>query len=632
MMARVFLRLLIIWGIWGVGYAPFLHADPGPGAARIDLPAAAVTPEDVVAVGTYWSQDGLAAGGTVQLAVVLDVKPGFHINADSAQIRPLGGVKLVPTTVEPIAVDSGLAVGAPRFPPATPVPVGFADTPLMAFGERTRVVVPISAAPGASAGRQNLAVRVGYQACDDQTCLFPRTVTVEAAIAIRAPGEPIRQIHEAIFSGSPPESPEADAAPVNFDLFGWTFSLKTTTTFGLGLLMATAALGGLLLNFTPCVLPLMPVKIIGLSHAAAQDRRRSLMLGTAMFSGVLGFWILLGLLIALVSGFTAANQLFQYPLFTISIGVIIAFMALGMCGLFHARLPQFLYLFNPDQNSLPGSFALGILTAILSTPCTAPFMGAAAAWAATRSPVVTLSTFAAIGTGMALPYLICSAWPSLVRRIPRSGPGSALLKQVMGMLMLAAGVYFIGSGLSAVLAAAPDPPARGYWWAVAICGVAAGCWLVFRCFRITRRQAYRWVFGGLGVLLVWGSVSAGYRLTDPGPIDWIYYTPDRFQAALSRNQTVVMVFTAEWCLNCKALEQSVLRDPRVVALLAERDVAPVKVDITGHNPAGKARLRETGSLTIPLLAVFSDSGTLRFKSDFYTADQVVAAVASARGK
>jgi thiol:disulfide interchange protein DsbD len=350
-----------------------------------------------------------------------------------------------------------------------------------------------------------------------------------------------------------------------------------------------------------------------------------------MSLGVFAFWIGLGVLIALVSDFTATNQLFQYPAFTILVGIIIGVMALGMFGFFSIRLPQFIYMINPQQDSLRGSFALGILAAVLSTPCTAPFMGAAAAWAATQGPLTTISTFAAIGGGMALPYLLLSAFPNLVGRMPKAGPASELIKQVMGLFMLAAAAYFLGVGISALLSSPPNPPGKFYWWPVMGLVAAGGAWLAFRTLALAGKKATKTVFTGLGLILMVLAIWGALRLSDEGPIDWTYYTPERFETAIVQRKTVVMDFTAEWCLNCKALEESVLHDQRIVRLLAQEHIVPMKVDITGNNPAGKAKLKAVGSLTVPLLVVFAPNGTPVFKSDFYTVDQILGAVEKALG-
>jgi thiol:disulfide interchange protein DsbD len=259
-------------------------------------------------------------------------------------------------------------------------------------------------------------------------------------------------------------------------------------------------------------------------------------------------------------------------------------------------------------------------------------MGAAAAWAATQHPTTTLSTFAAIGTGMALPYLVLSAAPGMVKKMPKTGPASVLIKQMMGLFMLAAAAYFIGVGIAALFASPPNPPSRLYWWPVMLLVIAAGVWLVYRTLQIASGKKIKAFFTCAGVILIalsaWGSI----RLTDKGPIDWVYYTEKRFQEAVAARKVVVMVFSAEWCLNCKALEKGVLDDPAIVKLFARPQITPMKVDITGNNPAGKAKLRQVGNLTIPLLVIFSSGGEQVFKSDFYTVGQVIDAVEGALGE
>ena len=584
---------------------------------------------DVVSVWTAWSVNTARPGDRITLAVVLDVEPGYHITADASQIKPIPDFSPYPTQVMIPAPPAGLLIEQPVFPPAHAVAVNFIREPLMVFDQQTIVNFPVEVTKQSSLSDIRFSVAVAYQACDAQVCLFPRKIEVAVTLPIAAEGADPQIINQDLFTDHSPIAPEPNQETVGFSFFGLNFSISAIGGWGLVLLLFIAAVGGMLLNLTPCVLPLIPIKIIGLSNAC-QNRRRCFALGLFMFLGVIFFWIALGATMSLASGFTATNQLFQYPAFTILIGVVIAVMAVGMCGFFSLRLPNFVYRMNPEQDTLAGSFGLGVLTAILSTPCTAPFMGAAAAWATSQHPLTTVTVFAAIGTGMALPYVVLSALPEWVGKMPRTGPASELVKQVMGLFLLAAAAYFIGSGVSALRVTPPAPPGQGYWWVVMGIVASAGLWLAYRTVRIVPGRSARVVFVVIGILLATGSVYGGLRLTDRGPIDWIYYTPQRLQQAGERNQIVVLVFTAEWCLNCKALEQSVLFSDPIVRLFASEDIVPIKVDITGRNGPGRSKLQEVGHLTIPLMIIYSPSGEELFRSDFYSVKQIVDAVNRAR--
>ncbi|MGW8303033.1 MAG: cytochrome c biogenesis protein CcdA [Desulfobacterales bacterium] len=586
-----------------------------------DSPSAA----DVVQVKTAWSVDRARPGDAVVLAVVIDIKDGIHINADADQVQPFEDFKPYPTSVQAVTATEGVTIEAARFPQAIPVKVDYASGALMSFEGRTIIYLPMKLDEQIKAGIIELELEVEYQACSDTYCLFPQKKRIKETLQVAESGATPSKINAELFVNRTSGLKDSLTEAIDFNLFGWNFSFNTASGFGWTLLLITAAFGGMLLNFTPCVLPLIPIKIISLSHTA-KDRKRCLLLGWVMSLGILAFWIALGILIALVSDFTATNQLFQYPVFTILVGSIIGIMALGMFGSFSIRLPQFIYMINPQQDSLQGSFALGILAAVLSTPCTAPFMGAAAAWAATQSPLTTAATFAAIGGGMALPYLLLSAFPHLVNRMPKAGPASELIKQVMGLFMLAAAAYFLGVGISALLSSPLSSPSKIYWWPVMGLVAAGGTWLALRTLALATRKITKTIFVSLGLILMVLSIGGAMRLSDKGPINWIHYTPERFGAAIEQKKTVVMNFTAEWCLNCKVLEEGVLHDQRIINLLAQEHIVPMKVDITGNNLAGKAKLKAVGSLTVPLLVIFAPNGDAVFKSDFYTVDHILDAV------
>ncbi|MCP3860094.1 MAG: DUF255 domain-containing protein, partial [Phycisphaeraceae bacterium] len=137
------------------------------------------------------------------------------------------------------------------------------------------------------------------------------------------------------------------------------------------------------------------------------------------------------------------------------------------------------------------------------------------------------------------------------------------------------------------------------------------------------------VFTVVGGFITSLSIWVGLTMTAKGPIDWVYYTPERFANAVAEDKVVVLDFTAEWCLNCKTLEATVLQTERVVAALDRPDVVPMKIDLTGDNPDGRAKLIEAARRTIPLLVVYGRDGVEIWKSDAYTPSQVLEAIAEA---
>jgi len=605
------------------------------GMALFFSPAAAQNPplpppapsddEAPVAVTTAWSVDAVHPTGNAVLAVVLDIRKSFHVMADKAQLSQIQDFIPFPTRVWVSEATEGVLSEPPVYPRAQSFKVDFVDAPIMSFEGRAVIYLPIRLGLNTSGGAVFVKVGVEYQACAPDYCLMPQRVVHTAELPLVPRGEKIAAVNRELFSEYESRAPGDPRRFISFRLFGFGFALDPESPLTAGIILLLAAFGGFLLNFTPCVLPLIPIKLISLSNAAAADRRRCLNLGLFTFAGVLAFWVALGGIVSMVSGFTSTHQLFQYPAFTIGVGLIIAVMAIGMFGVYSVRLPGVLYALNPRQETLAGALGVGVLTAVLSTPCTAPFMGTAAAWAATQEPAVTIATFSAIGAGMGMPSLL-AAFPRLIRRLPKTGPGSELLKQAMAILMLAAAAYFIGIGLGTLLSGPAATPGRLYWWPVMILCAAAGAWTGLRAVRLLSGKRAKAICAALGAAIVALCLYGAVRLTDTGPIAWATFTRERLDRAFKEQKTVVMIFTAEWCLNCKALEQSVWGNPELVKLVSGPSVVPIKVDLTGDNPEGRKMLQEGGSLTIPLLLIYKPDGQLVLRSDFYTATQVVEAL------
>jgi thiol:disulfide interchange protein DsbD len=476
-----------------------------------------------------------------------------------------------------------------------------------AYEGRVVFTVPVDIAVDAVPGEHVLKIDFTYQTCAS-LCLPPATVPLTVAIVVPgevpapaetpAPGEvDSTRSGTRQSSGEPSTSSELRQVPLqesetprsakeDFEtsLFGAQFGFSASNRFAVPMLLLFAALGGFLLNLTPCVLPVIPIKIVGLTQSTSGDSRRMKMLGLAMGFGILAFWLAIGAAISFVSGFDSISALFQRPVFGIAVGLFIGVMGVGMLVDLAVRLPQAVYRINPGHDTLPGAFGFGVMTAVLSTPCTAPFMGSAAAWA-TRAgnPVLILSVFASIAIGMGLPYVALSWYPGWLKRLPRTGPASVLVKQTMGLLMLGVAAFFAGTGLLGLLREHPHLGPVLHWWLATVCVGAAALWLIVQTFRITSSTWKRAFWSGTSLLLFvamvsWsrGETADSYESTElkqaerdsllryvreleqrlsGGPADqpvslmspaWREYSGAALASAKARGQVAIVHFTADW--------------------------------------------------------------------------------------
>jgi suppressor for copper-sensitivity B len=345
------------------------------GIAIFFSPASAQTPpllspapaddEDPVAVTTAWSLDAVHPTGSAVLAVVLNIRKSYHVMADKGQLSDVQDFKPFPTRVWLSEATEGVLSEPPIYPRAQSFKVDFTDAPIMSFEGRAVMYLPIRLSLNTSDSTVRVQVGVEYQACAPTYCLMPQRVVHTAELPVVPRDEKISAVHWELFSEYESRATAGPQRFISFRLFGFGFELDPESPMTAAMILLLAALGGFLLNFTPCVLPLIPIKLIRLSNAAA-DRRRCLNLGLFTFAGVLAFWVALGGIVAMVSGFTSTHQLFQYPAFTIGVGLIIAVMAIGMFGVYSVRLPGAIYALNPRQETLAGALGIGVLTAVLS--------------------------------------------------------------------------------------------------------------------------------------------------------------------------------------------------------------------------------------------------------------------------
>jgi len=630
------------------------------GAARAQdfgfSPIASPAPADPVRVSAEISSSTARPGDQLVIAVVFNHAENWHINLNQPVVpKEMGDFVPVPTTITP-GEAAGLSFGRIQWPEPYTAKVDFmfTGTPIdfLVYAGRAVAFVPVRVADDAEPGERTIPLLVNFQACDDSICLMPErlplsvTVTIDDATPAGAPGATFAGFRPAVFAdpdawGAGVLTPAAIEAPKN-KFLGLIAVPTTDGVAGIAVMALLAAVGGFVLNLTPCVLPVIPIKIMTISHHAGSDRGRAFMLGLWMAAGVVAFWAGLGVLATLATAFTDPSRLFGFWWFTLGIGLLILAMGVGIMGAFQIKLPQAVYMVNPKADSAQGSFLFGVMTAVLGLPCFGFVAGALLAGVALMPPLAVIVIFASIGIGMALPYLVLAAKPGLVKELPRTGPASELVKQVMGLLMIAAALYFVGSGVLALLsgmgvaAGLPWWAKAVHWWAIALAMLAAGGWLAVQTVRITKKTGPRLWFSVLALLFATAGISAAMNRTEHLRNNfWQVYSSESLVAALDAGNVVVLDFTAEWCLNCKAMEAAVLaRDP-VKSLLIGAGVVPLMADLTSNTAPGWDTLRSLGQTGIPLLVVFSpESGPDNpvWMSNLFNSKQVVDAIELARSR
>ena len=558
----------------------------------------------------------VAPGEQFAIAVILDHAKGWHTQTNDPVLPDeLKDLDLIATQIT-VTTPKGAKIGPIQWPKPVPTTVGYTGKPVQMefFAGKAVAFVPVQLGADFPLGEAKFQLAVTIQACDESQCLAPEyDLPFEVVLDVK----PLGQITSAV--GSSPEvfasfdpsvysrmnegsTPTPSNARSRFDFFGYEFSLGRDQTV---VILLIALVAGFLLNLTPCVLPVIPIKILSLQQQAGNPGKLALF-GAVYCVGIVATFLVLGLLIfGIVTGGQKQDwgQVFTSRWFTIIMATIVGVMGLGMIGLFTLQLPQSVYMLNPSHDTVLGNFLLGALTAVLSTPCTGPLLGATIAWAATQPPWMGLVTFVVMGLGMALPYAVLIAFPRLIDRLPKAGPGGELLKQVLGILMLAVAAFLLSNLTSE----------KWPWFVVGGVAVLGGLWAIVGGWKMLRTTNAKAVVTVLAICWIGITVWTTRALTSEGPVSWTKFVnaPEsevraQIASALKAGKTVVVDFTAKWCTNCHVIERNVLLSETGVGLLNARDVVPMKIDLTSASEGqGWGLVREiSGGGGIPLVAIF----------------------------
>jgi len=592
---RPFLAALCIpMGLIVTAAAQAENGLPGP----LGVPSRFSQATAYVSMKTVPSQAQVAPGGVFHVALVFTIAQGWSFYAPdpggSADFTPLGAK---------VAVNYGSLQGATvLWSPASPHQTDLGGRTVTTYGYsgKATAYVPLSVPAKLEHGPKKLTFTVEGQACSDDgaKCLNIRLEdSVDVNVGAVSVADPAWDT--ALASGLAEATPTGQ--PKTAGLSPSAITATTGPPLATGAALGLAVLAGLILNVMPCVLPVIPLRIVSLAELARQSRRRLVGLGLAFAGGILLFFVALaGVNVVLRLATSRAfdwGRHFQSSAFRIGMAMLIVALAVNLLGAFTVLVPRRLAGLEAHtrRGGYLGSLGMGLMMAILATPCSFALLVLTLAWAAVQPLWLGSVAILLVGVGMAAPHAILAGLPGLLARLPRPGRWMELLKQSMGFALLLVALWLVSTLSSDTRVARAIGCAVmlsfGLWiW---------GSWLPYDA----SGKAKVLVRGGAVAL----AVAAGWwllRAPQPMATEFAPYDESRIATAMAAGQTVLVDFTAAWCLSCKIVDMQIYNDRFIAEAMKARNVLAMRGDVTTADLPANKLLYEQLKGAPPLTVIF----------------------------
>lgn len=539
-------------------------------------------------------------GDLAVVTLTADLDDGYHIYPfveEESEFR----------TVIVATSKAGLRFGRPK----TDAPISVdnrLETPINYHDGDVSWRIPIRVPENAQAGEYPIELQVGFMTCNDRSCSkqsglsLAGNLTVTSTPPVPAAGAALTFAQEDYLTVVDRDS-----------LTDWIDQATTDTQRGklaslaagrgLDIWMVLAALaGGFILNFMPCVLPVIGLKLMGFVNQSGSNRGKIISLNVSYVGGILAVMLVLALanVFAKLAGEAFGwGQQFTRLEFQVPMAVLIFAMALSFLGVWEIPIPGFATSNKSgklmDQEGLTGAFFKGILTTLLATPCSGPFLGTLFGLTLTLSVTSIILLYLLVGIGLGLPYIAICFYPGVIRLLPKPGAWMDTLKQVLAFPLLFTVVYFVAM-------IAPDYRIATMTLLIV---VWFACWLIGRVPAYAESYRLRSAWAAGAALTVVGAMGA---FTTLGPVKhdlpWMPYNEASLATHRSAGKTVMVEFTARWCLTCQANMKFAIDRPKVAKLVDQNGVIPLLADWSEPSDEIMNKLRELDSLSIPLLAIY----------------------------
>lgn len=352
----------------------------------------------------------------------------------------------------------------------------------------------------------------------------------------------------------------SDPSAQNLSLTGWALLWTLLGIFA----------GGLALNLTPCVYPLIPITVSYFGGANTRGKRALIGHGICYIGGLALTNSLLGVFAALTGGLIGA--LLQHPLVLIAIGLVLTGFATSLFGFWELRLPFWLtQAAAKSYTGLFGSFFMGITLGVAAAPCIGPFVLGLLTWVATLGdPLGGFVIFFTLSLGLGTPLFGLAIFSGQLEKLPKSGEWMNWVRRLMGWVLVGMAAYFVR----------PILPSALQQYILAGVTLAAGIHLGWLDKTSAAFRTFPWVRVAVGTAcLVTGTVLIGNQVFKGPSVSWHLYSTRLMAEASENEKPVIIDFYASWCAPCRELEAITFHHPDIVKL-SRNDFILVKVDLS----------------------------------------------------
>lgn len=558
-----------------------------------------------VSVQPYLNVDKVQPGSTVNVALRLTIENGWHINSHTPTLD-----YLIPTVLS-LEPKQGFILSNISYPEGEKKSLGFADEPLSLYEGTVTIFFSLRVADGIPQGIDTLRGVLEVQACNSSVCAAPSSLPVLIPLVIAQPNEVIRTQHDSLFALAGVSSSPAESSNADLGLGKQSFLLMLLSIF----------LIGLALNLTPCVYPMLSVTV---SLFGAHQEKRLLVVFLKALVYVLGMatmYSVLGVSAALGGGLF--GSWLQSPYVLAGIALLLFALALSSFGLYQLQLPYWLTskLGGTMGTGFVGLYLSGLVVGVFAAPCVGPPVIALLTFVATKGePFFGFAVFFTLALGLGFPYLILGTFSGLLSKIPRSGEWLVWVEHIFGVILLAAGLFYL------TLAFAPQ-------YSVAVIPfvlVAGGIYLGFFESRKTEKKLLRRIQWLFSVLAVGSGVWIGSSLFQER-MTWEPFSETALAEAQQQQLPVLIDFYADWCIPCLEIEHKTWTDKRVID--ATKSWKRLKVDLTHFDSPEAEALRQRFSIAgVPTIIFLAPDGSEIIQSrvvGFASPEEILLRIASA---